>query len=137
MRIFFGVNRAPVCHRARAFKIQVSKLISIIMKRLFILLLISTISFAGQAADLILGSLFQDHMVLQQNTSAPVWGWAAPEAAVEVTLHTSTMGPLVFEGKADSGGKWSIDVMTPACRRAVRYGSEKRYGDTDQRHPGR
>ena len=80
------------------------------MKGLFLLVWFSTISFVLPASDLVLGSLFQDHMVMQQETTAPVWGRAAPSAMVEVTLHSS-MGPQVYNGKADSDGKWSIEMQ--------------------------
>ena len=47
--------------------------------------------------------LFQDGMVLQRDVRIPVWGWAAPAAAVTVTLADRTE-----RGVADASGAWSV-----------------------------
>ena len=53
------------------------------------------------AADVKLANLFVDHMVLQQGTPAPVWGTAAPNEAVTVSVAGQTA-----QATADASGKW-------------------------------
>ena len=48
-------------------------------------------------------------MVLQQNTTANIWGWAAPGDKVEVT--TGWDG-VKYKVKADEEGKWLAEVQT-------------------------
>jgi sialate O-acetylesterase len=58
-------------------------------------------------AEVHLPALFSDHMVLQSNFAAPVWGWADPGEKVTVNIagqtQTATAGP---------DGKWSVK-LTP------------------------
>jgi sialate O-acetylesterase len=44
------------------------------------------LSATSARADVKLPSIFGDHMVLQQKTDAPVWGWADADEEVTVTL---------------------------------------------------
>jgi sialate O-acetylesterase len=57
-----------------------------------------------------LGSLFTDHMVLQQQAQVPVWGWT--DAGKTVRLSTSWNGKS-YSVRADQSGKWLIKVATP------------------------
>jgi sialate O-acetylesterase len=57
-------------------------------------------SFAGRV-DVKLPPLFSDHMVLQEDTSVPIWGWAEPGEEVTVTIQQQ-----VRRTKADANGKW-------------------------------
>jgi sialate O-acetylesterase len=61
-------------------------------------------------AEVKLPAVISDHMVLLQNTSAPVWGWAAPGEKVTVSLgserQSATAGP---------DGKWMVRIQTPAA----------------------
>ena len=52
-----------------------------------------------------LPALFSDHMVLQQEMSAPVWGWAdaGEEVAVSIDNESATT-------KANADGKWSLKL---------------------------
>lgn len=55
-------------------------------------------------AELKLPAFFSDGMVLQRDTSAPVWGWAKPNAGIKV----------IFAGqeqttKADAEGNWKVE----------------------------
>ena len=56
-------------------------------------------------ADVRLPVIFGDHMVLQQEATLPVWGWANPQEKVVVTFGNkqavTTAGP---------DGKWQIDL---------------------------
>ncbi len=56
-------------------------------------------------ADVTLPSIFSDHMVLQRDTTVPVWGWADSGESVTVTIAGQT-----FETKADTTGKWSVKL---------------------------
>ena len=58
-------------------------------------------------AQLTLGSLFQEHMVLQRDLPVPVWGTAAPGATVTVTFADQKMTATV-----GTDGKWRV-VMDP------------------------
>ena len=57
-----------------------------------------------------LPSLFADHMVLQQNFEAPVWGWAAPGTSINIRADWTDKAIRV---KADKEGKWMTKIQTP------------------------
>lgn len=65
--------------------------------------------FAGltqpAAAEQLLANLFQDHLVLQRDAPAPVWGRAAPGARLTVSLDDWTT-----QAKADADGAWSVEL---------------------------
>jgi sialate O-acetylesterase len=56
-------------------------------------------------ADVSLPTIFSEHMVLQRDQSAPVWGWA--EAGEEVSV---TLGKQTKQTKAGADGKWSVKL---------------------------
>lgn len=60
------------------------------------------------SADVSLPKIFGDHMVLQQQTEAPVWGKAEKGEQVTVTL-----GDAKAETTAGDDGKWSVRIKTP------------------------
>ena len=62
-----------------------------------------------QAQPLQLAHLFSDHMVLQQQTSAPVWGWGAPGKTIAV--EGSWNGGAVKTKVADDGS-WHVALPT-------------------------
>lgn len=62
-------------------------------------------------SDLKLASLFTDHMVLQRETSCPVWGWATPGAKVAIK---GSWGASA-EATADSKGAWKSKLQTKAA----------------------
>lgn len=47
-------------------------------------------------------ALFHDHMVLQRDMNTPIWGRAAPGAAITITLDGITVGTATADGE----GKW-------------------------------
>ena len=55
--------------------------------------------------------LFADHMVIQRDTQAPIWGWA--DAGEPVTV-TGSWGQSATT-TADKDGKWSVQLQTPAA----------------------
>ena len=59
--------------------------------------------------QLTLGSLFQDHMVLQQDTMVSIWGKTNPKTKVELKSSWGT----VVQTVSDSIGDWIIKLPTP------------------------
>ena len=56
-------------------------------------------------ADISLPSIFSDHMVLQNNVNAPVWGWADPGEKVTVNIANQTA-----TATADAAGNWKLKL---------------------------
>ncbi|MBQ3881085.1 MAG: sialate O-acetylesterase [Bacteroidales bacterium] len=73
-------------------------------------ILFLSVSLLTLSAKITLPPQIGDNMVLQRNTSAGIWGWADPGAAVKVT--TSWNGQE-YSAKADKDGKWKVKVSTP------------------------
>ena len=80
------------------------------MKKLFVFTLIAFACISDTSAQLKLPAFFSDSMVLQQNTNAPVWGWA--KAGEKVTVSGSWPGKTV-QAVADNSGKWMVKLPTP------------------------
>ena len=70
----------------------------------------ASLSLAGMA-DVKPAAIFADHMVLQRETQAPVWGWA--DAGEKVTV-TGSWGDTA-EATTDASGKWMVKLQTPAA----------------------
>ena len=64
-------------------------------------LLTALLSTAAPAQELALPAQFGDHMVLQREAPVPVWGRAAPEEWVAVTVAGQTA-----RARADADGRW-------------------------------
>jgi sialate O-acetylesterase len=74
--------------------------------RLGLTLAVTVLSLDFSArADLKLPAIFGDNMVLQQQQSVPVWGWAAPGAAVTVKFSGQTRST-----RADATGQWRVKL---------------------------
>lgn len=56
-------------------------------------------------AEVKLPAIFSDHMVIQRDVEAPVWGWAEPGEDVSVSFGRDTK-----RTKADKDGKWSLKL---------------------------
>ncbi len=56
-------------------------------------------------AEVTVSSLFSDHMVIQREQAAPVWGQAAPGEEVSVTLGTAQA-----KATTNAEGKWSVKL---------------------------
>lgn len=65
---------------------------------------------AGKLKNLKLPSVFSDHMVLQQKTSACIWGWAEAKQKVSIAVSWSH-SPISVH--ANEAGKWLADIRTP------------------------
>ena len=70
------------------------------MKRVYIALLLTAFP---ALAELTLPNLFSDGMVLQRNTTAPIWGWTEPNAPVKLSFAGEDHGT-----RADQNGDWRI-----------------------------
>ncbi|MFM8469083.1 MAG: sialate O-acetylesterase [Limisphaerales bacterium] len=62
-------------------------------------------TLAAAHADVKLPPVFSDHMVLQRDLAAPVWGTAAPDEEVTVSIAGQTKST-----KADAQGKWRVKL---------------------------
>lgn len=58
-------------------------------------------------ANVELPLIFSDGMVLQQNQDIPIWGWAEPGEAIQVTFKGQIMTTV-----ADQNGKWKV-ILAP------------------------
>ncbi|SKC48810.1 sialate O-acetylesterase [Ohtaekwangia koreensis] len=79
------------------------------MKRIFLFLLSLSV-FTISHAQLRLPSLFDDHMVLQQQSPAPIWGWAHPSQDIVINVSWDT---TTIKTKADNTTYWSTTIFTP------------------------
>lgn len=84
----------PLIHRARGRAFMRSGCV------------VAALVLAGfSRAEVTLPAIFSDHMVLQRDAAAPVWGWAAPGEVVSVSLNgqvvRTTTGP---------DGRWSVSL---------------------------
>ena len=61
------------------------------------------LSACGGSNELRPASVFADHMVLQCDRPVPIWGWAAPDSEVTVTL-----GSHSASARADVDGRWIL-----------------------------
>ena len=76
------------------------------LSRVACVLLGAVLAFQISArAELKLPAIFGDNMVLQQQQSVPVWGWAAPGATVTVKFAGQTK-----TAKADAAGQWLVKL---------------------------
>ena len=78
------------------------------------ILLVALLLMAGLGAQakLSLRHPTGDHMVLQQNAEAAVWGFASPGSAVTVT---PSWDGKSYNVKADASGHWTARIKTPAA----------------------
>ncbi len=73
---------------------------------IYIVLFITHFSFA----NVILPSVFSDHMVLQQNDEVKFWGWANPNEEITIEPSWSTE---VYKTIASNQAKWELIIKTP------------------------
>ena len=84
------------------------------MKRFFSILSLLLLPAALLLAeDLRVAHIFSDHMVLQRESSVPVWGWGEPGKTV-------TVAPSWYQGKTVAvkvakDGTWRLDIETGAA----------------------
>ena len=78
-------------------------------KTLFTLAAVAALA-ASATANVKMPSLFTDGMVLQQRTSAPMWGFADPGEKITVS---TTWDNKTVSTEAAADGKWMVKVNTP------------------------
>ncbi|MEA5045595.1 MAG: sialate O-acetylesterase [Petrimonas sp.] len=62
--------------------------------------------------NLKLGSIFSDNMILQQQTKAPIWGWAKENSKIHVTTSWDNRS---YNITTDKNGKWMTLLATPTA----------------------
>jgi sialate O-acetylesterase len=72
---------------------------------LLVILLALCLSASLARAEVRVAKIFSDHMVLQRDRPAPVWGWAAPGQAVTVTFAGQSK-----RATADAQGRWRVTL---------------------------
>ena len=77
------------------------------MKSLVTLLALALLAPSVLSAELSLPHFFSDHMVVQRERPAAIWGSAAPGAAVTVSFKGKTA-----KATADADGKWKTAIPT-------------------------
>jgi sialate O-acetylesterase len=78
-------------------------------KRTMLFVVLAAVACCAQA-KVRLPHLIGDNMVLQQQTDARLWGWAAPGKTVTVTTSWSDQK---VTAKAGKDGRWLVKVKTP------------------------
>lgn len=68
---------------------------------------------AGVQAQLSLPSVFADHMVLQQKSEVPVWGWGAAGGTIKVVGSWAPKDTATAEIRSD--GSWKTTLKTAAA----------------------
>lgn len=81
------------------------------MRNVFIILLLA-IGIASNA-QLRLAPVFTDNMVIQQNTTVPLWGWA--DKGAKIVMEASWMEGKTISTTANDKGEWRIDIKTPCA----------------------
>ena len=79
-------------------------------------------------AELRVATIFSDHMVLQRDRPAPIWGWTAPGEAVTVTFASQTK-----RATADAQGRWRVTLDPLAANSTGRDLTVAAEGATPQR----
>lgn len=83
-----------------------------VLTKSFMCLAAALISTASAWADIRLPAIIGDHMVLQQQSEVPFWGWARP--GEQVRVHASWEA-ADHAATADAQGKWRLSLHTPAA----------------------
>jgi len=83
------------------------------MRRFCLALFVAGFGVAAGRADVRLPAIFSDHMVLQADVPAMVWGWADPGENITVFVDDQTKSTT-----ADAKGDWSVKLDIIKGRRA-------------------
>lgn len=76
----------------------------------FIILITLLATSTEVSAKVKLPAIFCDHMVLQQQTDAPIWGKAEPGSKIKIT---PSWDKQKYSTSAASDGSWMVKVKTP------------------------
>ncbi len=80
------------------------------MKKFCLIILFPSLFVLSSTAQVKLPAFFSDSMVLQQNTEAPVWGWANAGEKIKVS---GSWSEKTVEAITDKTGKWMVKLPTP------------------------
>jgi len=80
------------------------------LKLIFVLCALSL--FSSVFGQIKLPAVMGSHMVLQQKSDAPVWGWAKANEQVSVTGSWDGQTVIATTG---SDGKWMVKLKTPVA----------------------
>lgn len=80
------------------------------MKPFITLIAALSATIIATGAELRLPDIFSDHMVLQQQSKARIWGNAAPGARVEAVGSWAPESPI--SAKAGKDGRWRLEIPT-------------------------
>ena len=72
--------------------------------------LIFLLFVTGISAQIQMGPLFSDDMILQRESQVPIWGLASPNEKVTVL---SSWNNKTTSTKADNNGNWNVKIETP------------------------
>lgn len=64
------------------------------------------------SSEILLPSVFTDHMVLQRESKVAIWGWADPSETIKVA---GSWGADTATAKTDAQGHWQVDLPTGAA----------------------
>ncbi|MCX6226377.1 MAG: glycosyl hydrolase family 2, partial [Bacteroidia bacterium] len=83
------------------------------MKSLKLILVLCALCLVPCAfSQLTLPTVIGSHMVLQQKSDAPLWGWAKPGENISITTSWNGNSAATIAG---ADGKWMLKVKTPAA----------------------
>ncbi len=82
------------------------------MRKIIVVLALCWAGLCANARDFKVAGVFSDSMVLQQQTLAPVWGWA--DEGDKVTVATGWDGEK-YSCVTGADGRWEVKVATPAA----------------------
>ncbi len=81
------------------------------MTRITLYAFLFAIFFAATAsAEVKLPAVFNDHMVLQQQSEVAVWGWAKAGSNIQII---PSWDKKKYAAKTDASGKWKTKITTP------------------------
>jgi sialate O-acetylesterase len=96
------------------------------MKRMLILLLV-LVQVSNALAQLRLPAVFDDHMVIQQQSPVPIWGWSHPTQEIVIKVSWDT---LTIKTKSDNATYWAATIFAPVAGGphtiTIQAGGEKR-----------
>ena len=72
--------------------------------------LIVLLASIGLKAQIKLPVIFDDHMVIQQQATVPIWGWAQPSQDITINMSWDT---TTVRTKSDNGTFWKTSLTTP------------------------
>nr|WP_199078845.1 sialate O-acetylesterase [Pedobacter sp. ASV19] len=79
------------------------------MKKHFLLLLLSFLVLSLHA-NIRLPNILASNMVLQQQSTTKLWGWASPDEKIKII---TSWNNKTIETSADGNANWKIDIQTP------------------------